>query len=76
MNEEFDAPDDDLPEFDDVDLGQVMVQALQQLAQMQQQQMQMMAALMQQIEAAAMVRRRVVRDEAGRVVGSEPVIEG
>lgn len=76
MNEEFDAPDDDLPEFDDVDLGQVMVQALQQLAQMQQQQMQMMAMLAQQIEAAAMVRRRVVRDETGRVVGSEPVIEG
>ncbi len=74
--DELERPDDDLPEFDDVDLGQVMVQALQQLAQMQQQQMQMMAMLAQQIEAAAMVRRRVVRDEAGRVVGSEPVMEG
>lgn len=75
MNDELEQPDD-LPEFDEVDLGQVIVQALQQSAQMQQQMMQMMAMLAQQIEAAAMVRRRVVRDEAGRVVGSEPVIEG
>ena len=72
MNEEFDAPDDDLPEFDDVDLGQVMVQALQQLAQMQQQQMQMMAALAQQLQAMG-APKRVVRDAQGRIVGVEPV---
>lgn len=70
-------------EFDDVDGGdelasaaQTIVDSLSQMIAVQTQTLQVLAVLVQQVSAGATLRRRVVRDDAGRVVGSEPVIEG
>lgn len=85
FNEPIQGEADPLPgEFDDVDDGgddltgaaQAIVDGIAQMIGLQQQTLQMLGVLAQQIGAGATLKRRVVRDEAGRVVGSEPVIEG
>lgn len=61
------TPDDEGQYLADALLG-----TLRQVAQLQQQQMQMMQELAGIVHGLATARRRVVRDEQGRVVGSEP----
>ncbi len=75
---------DPLPgEFDDVEGGddltgaaQAIVDGIAAMIATQQQMLQMLAVVAQQVGAGATLKRRIVRDESGRVVGSEPVIEG
>lgn len=61
-------------ELDDGDelssAAQSIMDGISALIQLQQQQLQMMAVLAQQMQAVGAA-RRVVRDETGRVIGSE-----
>ncbi len=85
FNEPIQGEADPLPgEFDDVDDGgddltgaaQAIVDGIASMIATQQQMLQMLAVVAQQVGAGATLKRRIVRDESGRVVGSEPVIEG
>lgn len=84
FNEPLPGEMEPLPgEFDDVEGGDDLSSAAQSIVDgiaamigLQQQTLQMLGVLAQQIGAGATLKRRVVRDAAGRVVGSEPVIEG
>jgi hypothetical protein len=66
----------EIPELDELDasvetVAQTLLANMEQMIAQQQQQVQLLAALSQQIQAALMAPRRVVRDAKGRVVGSE-----
>jgi hypothetical protein len=52
-------------------IGQALLANMEQLIAQQQQQIQMLAALSQQIQMAMLAPRRIVRDDKGRVVGSQ-----
>jgi hypothetical protein len=64
------------PEELDVDtqietVAQAMLASMDQMIAQQQQQLQMLAALSQQIQMAMTAPRRIVRDDKGRVIGSQ-----
>jgi hypothetical protein len=52
-------------------VAQALLAGMDQMIAQQQQQIQMLAALSQQIQMAMLAPRRIVRDEKGRVVGSQ-----
>lgn len=60
------------PQDEDQYLADTLLGTLRQVMQMQQAQLQMMQQLGQAVEGMTQSKRRVVRDEQGRVVGSEP----
>jgi hypothetical protein len=55
-------------------IGQALLANMEQLIAQQQQQLEMLAALAQQIQQAMLAPRRIVRDDKGRVIGSEVAI--
>jgi hypothetical protein len=55
-------------------IGQALLANMEQLIAQQQQQIQMFAALSRQIQMAMLAPRRIVRDNKGRVVGSEVAV--
>lgn len=74
--EESEPLDAEFAELDDglVNVAEQLIANMDQLIALQQQQIQMMGLLSQQIQAAMLAPKRVVRDENGRVIGSEPVL--
>lgn len=75
-DQELEPLDAEFAELDDglVNVAQALIDSMDQLIVLQQQQIQMLAALSQQMQAALLAPKRVVRDENGRVIGAEPVL--
>jgi hypothetical protein len=69
-------PFDQSAEMADLDtgvesIGQALLTNMEQLILQQQQQIEMLGALAQQIQMAMLAPRRIVRDDKGRVIGSQ-----
>lgn len=65
---EVDAAEEQL-----VGAAEAIIERLDALIAQQQMQQQMLAMLAQQLQAGFTAKRVVLRDESGRVIGSEPV---